>query len=380
MNRSRFSFFTTILLIIMLVFGGCGGVDEDSVWDGEADTSWYNASNNSFTISKAAQLAGMAKLLIDGTTFSGKTITLTNNIDLAGIEWTPIGFFPDGYSFLGVFNGGGHTISNMTIEDEGTIKGLSYVGLFGYINSVATVKNINLTNVHINVSSSSFACAGSIAGGNEGTISNCTSNGNVITSVPADLSVTSVIAGGAVGYNTGAVSNCAFNGGVSATVTGAGGGGDISLYGAASAGGIVGANTGKISNCTSNGSVSTSGHNGGSAGGIVGASEGNVSNCESNGSVSASSYYKRTEAGGIAGANGGAVTNCNKPTGSVKVVIVSNESTQTRSQYEGGIIGYLEYSSPHVISGNTYNKTATGQQWGIGYDDRITPPGPSDDV
>ncbi len=76
--------------------GGNAGSNTDSTtaWDGTTDeTSWYIGHENdtSYTISTAAQLAGLAKLVNAGNTFSGKTITLGADIDLGGQEWTPIG-------------------------------------------------------------------------------------------------------------------------------------------------------------------------------------------------------------------------------------------------------------------------------------------------
>lgn len=49
---------------------------DDTVWDGTAvDTSWYNehTSDSEFTITTAAELAGLAQLVNAGNDFSGKT-------------------------------------------------------------------------------------------------------------------------------------------------------------------------------------------------------------------------------------------------------------------------------------------------------------------
>ena len=73
----------------------------------------------------------------------GKTdinITLDKNIDLTGKGWTPIGTDYDN-SYTGTFDGGGHTITGLTVttNDE-------YAGLFGYLgnfgNAAGTVKNV----------------------------------------------------------------------------------------------------------------------------------------------------------------------------------------------------------------------------------------------
>ena len=91
-------------------------------WDGtQIDTSWYTGHENdeSYTISSAAQLAGLAKLVNNGNTFNGKTIKLGADIDLGGKEWTPIG--TDDRPFQGTFDGakesgGNYTLSNLYLS------------------------------------------------------------------------------------------------------------------------------------------------------------------------------------------------------------------------------------------------------------------------
>jgi len=61
------------------------------LWDGTTDTSWYNDYDTEFIIYTAEELAGLAQLVNNGNSFSGKTIQLGNNIDLNGLNWTPIG-------------------------------------------------------------------------------------------------------------------------------------------------------------------------------------------------------------------------------------------------------------------------------------------------
>ena len=148
----------------------------DDPWAASADTDWYNDNDTAFEIDSAAKLAGLAELVNEGNTFSGKTIKLTTNIDLAGKEWTPIG--TANKPFQGTFDGGGKTISNLYIN-----KGFSntaancYVGLFGYTTSSAVIKNVNIENVDIQGS----LYVGSIVGygftGSE--ISNCHISGKI---------------------------------------------------------------------------------------------------------------------------------------------------------------------------------------------------------
>ena len=67
------------------------------------------------------------------------------DIDLAGINWTPIGTTTN--YFRGTFDGGNHTISNMTI-DVNTPEIDQFVGLFGAVKN-AEIKNLTLKNVNI---------------------------------------------------------------------------------------------------------------------------------------------------------------------------------------------------------------------------------------
>lgn len=65
---------------------------DTETWGDKADTRWYNKDEAVFHITTAGQLAGIAKLVNEGTvTFEGKTIYLDNGLDLAGIEWISIG-------------------------------------------------------------------------------------------------------------------------------------------------------------------------------------------------------------------------------------------------------------------------------------------------
>ena len=138
-----------------------------SLWSGNADTSWYDADSTSFSIYSAEELAGLASIVNAGTDeFEGKTIELRNDIDLAGIEWTPIGgkytgdkgFYnePDNVllGFRGTFNGNGHSISNLRITR--TTENSNYIsypnsclGLFGVLENGSSVGNLTIENVSI---------------------------------------------------------------------------------------------------------------------------------------------------------------------------------------------------------------------------------------
>ncbi len=96
---------------------------------------------NSFEIATYEELVAFAELVNAGDTCQGKVITLTADIDLNNQEWTPIGNSTN--KFQGIFDGNGHTISNLKINSTS-----SYIGLFGYtING--EIKNLNVHNADI---------------------------------------------------------------------------------------------------------------------------------------------------------------------------------------------------------------------------------------
>ena len=113
--------------------------------------------------------------------------TLIADIDLTGKEWTPIGsninYVYTGYT--GTFDGQGHTISGLTINQARFA-----VGLIGCIDKGGTVKNVQLKDVNISGESE----VGAIAGASLGTVIGCSVEGGSVT---ASLTV----AGGVVGYS-----------------------------------------------------------------------------------------------------------------------------------------------------------------------------------
>ena len=77
--------------------------------------------------------------------FAGKYFKLTADIDLAGINWNPIGTMAgDHGSFKGVFDGGDHTISNLNVQQAG-----NGLGLFARTAGNAEIKNLTLNNVTV---------------------------------------------------------------------------------------------------------------------------------------------------------------------------------------------------------------------------------------
>ncbi len=103
--------------------------------------------------------------------FKEKTIYLDTDIDLGGMEWTPIGDYRfSANRFCGTFDGQNHTISNFNITkktDKNDSNKSSY-GLFG--NLEGTLKNLTVANATVN----SYAYTGALVGRfNNGLIENC---------------------------------------------------------------------------------------------------------------------------------------------------------------------------------------------------------------
>lgn len=263
------------------------------------DTDWQAGKEYTYTVSLAAAEDPGYTVSEDGKTYTVYTdeglrnvaklvneewkldinITLTGDIDLTGIDWTPIG---KGYNhqYTGTFDGNGKTITGLTVTGSDR-----YTGLFGFIKG--TVKNVVLTE--INITSGTFV--GGVAGWSfGGNIENCSVSGSVSGS---DV-------GGVVGYQQGgSITGCSS----SATVKGT-----------QRAGGVAGAtNSGAtLTACYATGDVTVEndGPNNACAGGVVGSNAySTVIACYAAGNVSGTGSGT-IHVGGVVGANYATVTAC----------------------------------------------------------------------
>lgn len=115
---------------------------------------------------------------IPGRTFSNELVKLTADIDLKDEPWTPIGIDKN-HAFNGTFEGGyevegetkAHTIKGLNVVDVN-----NYAGLFGVINSYASVKNLVIDGATVKAEGN---YAGALAGWMRGDIENVTLTGNV---------------------------------------------------------------------------------------------------------------------------------------------------------------------------------------------------------
>ena len=172
----------------------------------------------------ASDLRLFEKSVNGGNTYAGKTVKLMNNVNLAGIEWNPVGQ-TCATQFQGIFDGQGKTISNMTVNNPSESENVSS-GFFGWLENTSgvVVKDVKFENA--NVTGSHYV--GVVAGYLSGTITGCEVNGSTVNGVNMNSKANGDKVGGIVGYiNAGTVSNN--------TVT------NCSVIGNRDIGGIVGA-------------------------------------------------------------------------------------------------------------------------------------------
>ncbi|MCL2798331.1 MAG: InlB B-repeat-containing protein [Firmicutes bacterium] len=256
----------------------------------------------------AAQLTAFAAQVNAGDTYSGKFIALRANIDLGGVEWTPIATITGTTlrRFSGNFNGNGFEVRNFKITPT-----QAYAGFFA--NNSGTIQNLRLKDFTVNAQHS-----------------NATVTGISYT--------TRCYAGGLVGYNDGGkVISCSAEGSVKATAT--------STYGAY-AGVLAGGNFngGEILGCSSGGSATAAGYTSAYAGGLVGRNEAasiqkSSSAASANAGIAAGTLTGVTTlkyAGGFVGYHygTGAITDCYA---SGNATAESNLS----AAYAGGFVGYV---------------------------------------
>ncbi len=228
----------TVLLFTLIMAVGLLSLGAFAAWDGTADSSWTGGK-----ITTEAQLAQFAVMVNSGNSFENQTVTLGANLDLSGSQWTPIG---DSNSFKGTFDGKGHSITGLTIENS-----TGSVGLFGNVGKSGTVKNVSVSGII-----TGEVAVGGVVYYNSGTVANVSFDGTITSTRLAQA------VGGVVGSNDGTIIN-SYNKG---TIKGAK---------AAFVGGVAGANsTGVVANSYNIGTVTSDGS--ADVGGVVGLNYGTI--------------------------------------------------------------------------------------------------------
>lgn len=225
---------------------------------------------NPYQVSNVTELQWMG----NATNFN-KHFVLKNDIDASatknwnsGKGFKPIGSFAS--PFNGSLDGKRHSILKLYIKDTS----LSYVGLLGYLGNGSMISNLSIVDQSI---SGNLFTGGLIGELYQGTVYNCSTNGNVTSTF---------IAGGLVGCsNFGSIHNCTSSGNISGS----------------GSGGLVGSNGGSIKNCTSRANVKT----GVELGGLIGRNWGILKDCVAWGNVTGD-----YSVGGLVGTNDYRIEGC----------------------------------------------------------------------
>lgn len=153
--------------------------------------------DGSILIKTVADLFWFANEVNKGNTFKGKTVKLANDINLANQPWTPIGDCNSGNYFQGTFDGQGHTISNLYVNNSTDTNKYSTAGLFGWIDKAgATIQNVKVDGATIKGSH----WIGVIAGYMSGKIIGCTVTNSVVEGYNVNDDANGDKVGGIVGY------------------------------------------------------------------------------------------------------------------------------------------------------------------------------------
>jgi hypothetical protein len=202
-----------------------------------------------------------------------KYIQLMANLDLNGIAVDAIG---DLGTFKGVFDGKGHTLSNITINQLGG----EYVGVFAYVGPGGQIRNFGILDANIQ----GYRFVGGIAG---------YINGAAIDSCWATGSVSGIErVGGLAGYSMNSANTACHTAN--------------SVNGSNVVGGLIGEGyTGTITRCYATGSVNTI-DGGGSIGGLIGHNGSTITSSYAAGAVTGTGWA----VGGLAGFNWGDIEFC----------------------------------------------------------------------
>ena len=353
---------TIVLAIFVAVFAAGVSVASyaiDPLEEGVSDTlSGSGTHEVPYKISSGDDLAYLAAQVNGGTDYDGEYFTLTKDIDLNDSEWTPIGKIEIGETqtttkvFNGIFDGGGFTVSNVSISTK-TVA----AGLFGYVGTGGSVKNLTISGLTaaFGTTTDDMGYVGAVAY-NEGAVAS-------VTVANLNINAPDYFVGGIAGYNAGTVSSCTLTSVTEAT----------GKY----IGGIVGTNAGTVTACLSSASITSEGIE--NAGGIVGTNEsGTVENCLATGDL------KARQVGGIAAYNTGSITTCafygkaEGIVGAAGIAYVNNGTVSnslvaanvkaTGETVENEFVAETVYATASNAENSSFVKYLTPEQGGISAD------------
>lgn len=282
---------TATMILSLAVIGTSAAADK---WDGSVAASFESGTGTEadpFVIKTGAQLAYLAASVKAGNTYAGQYFVLASDLDLAKIEWTPIGIYigkssDANVAFAGNFDGKGYTVSGIQITDDSNSL---YVGLFGLVGTAGYIKNITVADSSISSGTEKSRYAGAVAGKMEaGEVSSLVVKEDVtVASGGSAGGVCGRIVGAKASYlinyatvTTSVVDSSGFGGGIAGTVGGgatleyAANFGTVSGLGAFHGGiaGITGGDSGlgALKNCVNFADVTYNGEKSWYVGGIAG--------------------------------------------------------------------------------------------------------------
>ncbi|MBQ9457068.1 MAG: hypothetical protein IJU64_00970 [Bacilli bacterium] len=133
-------------------------------------SSEHGTKDNPYIISSAADLTDLAKAVNEeGRSFRNQWFVQSSDIDLAGVDFIPIGTFDSQAHFEGIYDGDGHVLKNLSINR------VDNAGLFGALGGVVMNLGIESGNIH-------GACTGAFSShssSSDALIFNCYNKANV---------------------------------------------------------------------------------------------------------------------------------------------------------------------------------------------------------
>ena len=311
-------------------------------WDGST-TVEPQKDGETYLISNSYELAWFRDEVNKGSyTLNAR---LTENINLGGHPWTAISKLTDTSAktgYKGTFDGNGKTISGLNPVGElisGKYKG---AGLFGYVYTGGTVKNVTVEGAM----KAEWNCGGVVAYLAGGRVENCVNRMNI---TPRSESIYLYYVGGVVGYmtnytdNSAVIIGCRNEGSIDGGTTGE------------NVGGVVGgaSNSPGISNCANTGNISGKA----SIGGIAATASIPITACYNTGKITGAS----SKIGGIVGYSSSKVTNCYN-TGAVAGA--GKAGYKGVPEGVGGIAGQLYNSSNGAVAACLNSGTVTSEIYG----------------
>ncbi len=168
--KSKYRIVASIALILVIASGILAFASGDSYWtdEGNYDTTWYDPTYTTYYIESSKSLAGVAKLVNDGTTdFAGKILeigyqdgTPIESLDFQGHLWVPIGTEEKPFKgFLSGKTGTIVTLQNMNIKGD-----YPYAGFVGYMNNGALLAGLTFSGGSINIDADNDVYVGAAVG------------------------------------------------------------------------------------------------------------------------------------------------------------------------------------------------------------------------